>query len=76
MNIKVLINFIIFLIFPMLAVFITGFISSQIFTTIAFSIIGWLFVLFIIVLGYMAGVLEIFTTTIWYHAYKEGKKKL
>jgi hypothetical protein len=27
-------------------------------------------------LGYMAGVLEIFTTAIWYNAYMEGKKKL
>jgi hypothetical protein len=27
-------------------------------------------------LGYMAGVLEIFTTAIWYNAYKEWKKKL
>jgi cbb3-type cytochrome oxidase subunit 3 len=24
----------------------------------------------------MAGVLEIFTTAIWYNAYREGKKKL
>ncbi len=76
MNIKVLINFIIFLIFPMLAAFIAGFISSQIFTVIAFSVLWILFFIFIIILGYMAAVLEIFTTAIWYYAYEDGKKKL
>lgn len=76
MNVKVILNFIVFLIFPILSVFITGFITSQTFATIAFIILGLLFLFLLLIMGYMAGVLDIFTTAIWYHAYKEGKKKL
>ena len=76
MNIKVLLNFIVFLIFPIMSVFIAWFITSQTFATIAFVILWILFVFFIVILGYMTAVLDIFTTTIWYHAYKEWKKKL
>lgn len=76
LNIKVIINFIIFLIFPILSAIILGFISSQIFATILLIILGAIFLFLILVLGYLAWVLEIFTTSIWYHAYIEGKKKL
>lgn len=76
LNIKVIINFIIFLIFPILSAIILGFISSQIFATILLIILWAIFLFLILVLGYLAGVLEIFTTSIWYHAYIEGKKKL
>ena len=76
MNIKVIINFFVFLVFPILSAFIIGFISSQIFITIMFIILWCIFLFLICMLGYMAGVLEIFTTAIWYNAYKEWKKKL
>ena len=76
MNIKVVINFIVFLFFPLVAVFLAGVLTSQIFATIAFVILGILFLIFISILGYMAGVLDVFTTAIWYHAYMSGKEKL
>lgn len=76
MNIKVILNFIVFLIFPIVSVFIAGFITSQTFATIAFIILGLLFLFLLLVMGYMAGVLDVFTTAIWYHAYTEWKKKL
>lgn len=76
MNIKVLINFVIFLIFPILSAFIIGFISSQFFITVIFVILAIIFIFLLCMLGYMAGVLEIFTTAIWYNAYKQGKQKL
>lgn len=76
MNIKVLINFFVFLIFPILSAFIFGFISSQTFATIALVILGWLFLFIILVLWYMAAVLDVFTTSIWYNAYKIWKSKL
>lgn len=76
MNIKVIVNFFIFLIFPILSAFIIGFISSQIFITLIFIILGLIFLFLICMLGYMAWVLEIFTTAIWYNAYVEGRKKL
>lgn len=40
MNIKVVINFIVFLAFPLAIISIGSFLSSQVFTTIAFIIIG------------------------------------
>lgn len=76
MNIKVLVNFVVFLIFPILSAFIIGFISSQFFIAIIFIILALIFIFLLCMLGYMAGVLEIFTTAIWYNAYKQGKKKL
>lgn len=76
MNIKVLINFIVFLIFPIAATFIAGFVTSQTFATIAFIVLGILFVFLIILLWYLAAVLDVFTTAIWYHAYKQWKQKL
>mgnify|MGYP006998098990 FL=1 len=76
MNIKVVLNFIVFLIFPIMAIFITGFITSQTFATIAFIILWGLFLFLLLVMGYMAWVLDIFTTAIWFHAYKHWKEKL
>lgn len=76
MNIKVLINFVIFLIFPIVAAFILGFISSQIFSIIIFIFLGAIFLIVLCLMWYMAGVLEIFTSAIWYHAYREGRAKL
>lgn len=76
MNIKVMLNFIIFLVFPLFAIFITGFLTSSIFTTIALFILALVFIFLLLILGYMTAVLDIFTTAIWYHAYKEWKGKL
>lgn len=76
MNIKVIINFIVFLIFPILTAFILGFISSQTYAMIAIVMLGGVFVFLLLVLGYLAAVLEVFTTAIWYYAYHEGRKKL
>ena len=76
MNIRVMLNFLIFLVFPLLAVFITGLMTSSFFTNLTLLILGVIFIFLTLVLWYMAAVLDIFTTTIWYHAYKEGKEKL
>ena len=76
MNIKVMLNFITFLVFPVFAVFVTWLLSSSIFTTIALFLLGIIFIFLLFVLGYMAAVLDIFTTSIWYHAYREWKAKL
>jgi len=76
MNLKVIINFAVFLIFPVLWAFIIWFISSQIFITITFIILWIMFLLLIAMLWYIASVLEVFTTSIWYNAYREWKAKL
>lgn len=75
MNLKVIINFAVFLIFPLLSAFILWFLSSQIFITITFIILGITFLFLIALLWYIASVLEVFTTSIWYNAYREWKLK-
>jgi len=76
MNIKVIINFAVFLIFPLAFGFIIGFISSKIFIAISFFILWCMFLFLIVILWYLASVLEVFTTAIWYNAYREWKLKL
>lgn len=75
-NIKVIINFFIFLIFPVLFIGAVGFITSTFFLTIVIVLLSIVFIGVIILLWYMTGVLEIFTTAAWYFAYKEGRAKL
>lgn len=76
MNLKVIINFAVFLIFPILWAFILGFLSSKIFITITFIVLGMTFIFLIMLLWYIASVLEVFTTSIWYNAYRQWKHKL
>jgi hypothetical protein len=42
----------------------------------AILILSILFILFIGALWYLTAVLEVFTTAIWYYAYKEWKMRL
>lgn len=76
MNLKVIINFAVFLIFPLLGAFIIWFLSSKIFIAITFIILWTMFIFLILLLWYIASVLEVFTTSIWYNAYREWKAKL
>jgi len=76
MNIKIIINFSVFLIFPLFWAFIIWFLSSQIFIAITFFILWAIFLFVLLLLWYMAAVLEVFTTSIWYNAYKQWKEKL
>ena len=75
-NIRVILNFVLFILFPLLAVTITSLVGSIIFTTILLVILGWVFLLFILTLWYLAGVLEVFTKSMWYKSYVIGKQKL
>lgn len=75
-NIRVIFNFIIFLLFPLLFVGAIGFITSTVFLTITIIILSILFAWLVILLWYMTTVLEVFTSATWYFAYKEGRKKL
>lgn len=76
LNLRVILNFILFIIFPLLALSITSYVWSLIFTTILLVILWWIFLFFIIALWYLAGVLEIFTKSMWYKSYKIWKEKL
>jgi len=76
MNLRVILNFIVFLVFPLLWIFIAGLITSQVFSIIAFTVLGILFLFFVIALWYLSAVLDVFRTQIWYRAYKEWLKNV
>lgn len=76
LNMRVIFNFIIFLSFPIIIVIAIWLITTKIFLFMAIFILIVLFILFILALWYLTAVLEVFTTAIWYYAYKEGKKLL
>lgn len=75
LNIRVIINFIVFLIFPVIIVISLWVITSQVFLTIAISILAIIFLLFVLFLGYLTWVLEVFKWAIWYYAYKESLRR-
>lgn len=76
LNIRVLFNFIIFLIFPIIIFSAIVYISSQFFLVVTLIFLISLFLIFIVFLWYFASVLEVFKTAIWYYAYLEWEKKL
>lgn len=75
-NIRVIINFIVFLLFPIIIALSVTYISSKVFLIITLLMVWCTFVFLIIILWYLWGVMDIFKTAVWYFAYKEGKKSL
>jgi len=76
LNVRVILNFILFILFPLLALSITTYVGSFFITTILLVILWWVFIFFILALWYLAGVLEIFTKAMWYQSYKIWKQRL
>ena len=76
LNIRVILNFIIFLSFPIIMIVVIWLITTKIFLFVAITILIILFILFISALWYLTAVLEVFKTSIWYFAYVEWKKRL
>jgi len=76
LNMRVIFNFIVFLSFPLIMIIAIWLITTKIFLIMAILILSVLFILFIWALWYLTAVLEVFTTAIWYYAYKEWKKAL
>ncbi len=76
LNIRIIINFIVVLFFPVLIAFL--FVSSLwIFIKyLAIFALIILFIVILVILGYLSWVLDIFKTAIWYNAYKIGKKRV
>jgi len=76
LNFRVIFNFIIILIFPFLIALSIGFFSSQIFLYLSVIILSILFIFILAFISYLSAVLEIFTTSLWYYAWKIWKEKL
>lgn len=76
LNLRVIINFIIFLLFPIIIFVAIWLITTKFLLIIAITILWIIFVWLILALWYLTAVLEVFKTSIWYYAYEEGKKYL
>ncbi len=76
LNIRVIINFIVVLFFPILISVSLTYITSDILKYLSIFIIIIIFWIVILILSYLSGVLDIFKNAIWYNAYIEGKKKV
>ena len=76
LNIRVIINFIFILFFPILISASFTYITSDILKYLSIFSIVIIFWVILLILSYLSGVLEIFKNAIWYNAYKEGKKKV
>lgn len=76
LNFRVIINFILILIFPILISLAIGFFSTQLYITISIIILSILFILLLAFISYLSAVLEVFTTSLWYYAWKTWKDKV
>lgn len=76
LNFRVIFNFIILLIFPFLISLAIWFFTTKIFLTISIIILVILFIILIAFISYLSAVLEIFTTSLWYYAWKSWKDKV
>jgi hypothetical protein len=76
LNIRVIINFIVVLFFPILISLSFTSIASVYLRYLSIFIIVIIFWIIILILSYLSWVLEIFKNAIWYNAYIEWKKKV
>ncbi len=76
LNLRVIINFIIFLFFPIMIFVVIWLITTKFLLIIAVTILWIIFIWLILALWYLTAVLEVFKTSLWYYAYEEGKKYL
>ncbi len=76
LNFRVILNFFILLLFPFLIAFAIGFISTKLVLWLTVIILWVLFIALIAFISYLSAVLEVFTTSLWFHAWKYWKEKL
>lgn len=75
-NIRIIINFLVFLFFPFLIASAITFITTKTILIITVFILSIIFIVLILILWYLWSVFEIFKTSLRYYAYIEWKKKL
>lgn len=75
-NIRIIINFVVFLIFPIIIISALTYITSKFFLAITLVVLSIIFIFLILVLWYLWWVFEIFKTSVRYYAYIEWKKRV
>jgi len=76
LNIRVIINFLVFLLFPIIILTTISYITSKIFLLITIIILSLVFLFLILILWYLNWVLEIFKNAIWYNTYIYSKNNI
>ena len=76
LNTRVVINFLVFLLFPIWMAFAFIYVTSKVFLAITTIWLWILFLAFLILISYLTTVLEIFKVTAWYYAYLNGRDKI
>ena len=75
-NVRIIINFFVFLLFPVIIISAVTYITSKVFLAITITILSLIFLSLILVLWYLWWVFEVFKTSVRYYAYLEWKKKI
>lgn len=76
LNIRIIVNFLVFLLFPIGIISLISIITWKIFLLITIWILSIIFLWFILFLWYLNSVLEVFKISIWYYWYKSAKEKI
>ncbi len=76
LNIRVIINFLVFLLFPITIISLIWIITSKIFLSITIIILSIIFIIFVLFLWFLTWTLEVFKNAIWFFAYKNAIIKL
>lgn len=76
LNVRIIINFFIFLFFPFLIATAITYITTKVFLIITIITLSIIFFILIVILWYLWWVFEVLKTSIRYFAYLEWKKKL
>jgi hypothetical protein len=75
-NVRIIINFFVFLLFPIIIISALTYITSKIFLAITITILIIIFLILILILWYLGWVFDVFKTAVRYYAYEEWKKKI
>lgn len=76
LNLRIILNFTVFLFFPIIIASATVYITTKIYLLITIIILSIFFIGLIIVLWYLWWVFDVLKTAIWYNAYIHWKNKL
>lgn len=75
-NIRIILNFLVFLFFPIIIASAITYITTKVYLLVTVLILSIIFLVLIVILWYLWWVFEVLKTSIRYNAYIEWKKKL
>ena len=76
LNIRVILNFLIFMWIPIWAIAALTYIASTLVAYITIFFILWIWIILFLLISYISTILDIFKLSIWYYSYKEADKNI